>query len=348
MSVGQREGNLFTKFHDSVSRIYKIFRVVPISVVRLKNGQLRINEISRITCAGILLLYWIGVGYSFTRTGLINNSVSIVSNCIQLLLNAVSFSVVILNPMLRYRDYYELMVGLNNIEDMFIALKHRFAYIRNRRIFYMSITGILIFLLYNAIFNFYVNVVRYETPVPYWALYSIPLFFYTIATHHVIFLVICIHQRLKAALDLLRIQTNAYNTKAESKSDAIVCLEEETIASLDQLYYTLKDIYVLCVKFNKYVGPVTLSVLGCLFTVTAVQSFYFFNIIMDFDEARHKTVWNLISSGNLIVINLTLVLGLCYSAELIAEDTDNILANIIEGQPNIQVSSKDPCWSVGV
>lgn len=318
----------FNGFYKPIASLFTYSGVAP----GLTEDAPRPPSLRKLACGCGLIIYWTGVGFALARKGLPNNSVSIISNYIQLLLNALAFTVALVNPLWKYQDYHQLINLFIHIDHQLCGIQRAIEYRKHVKVFY-AVTGVLLALIcYNHGFNYYVNVVRNRSQVPYWILYSIPMPFYAISLHHAIVFIFCIHKRLQLASELLLPR----KPSTKGHPNLIQIKEQETKAKVFQL---INDIYLLCVKVDDFFGPVLLTALGALFTVTSIQSFYCLTISSDFNERNNRTIWSLFCCINLVVIGIPLVIALSCVSEMVMKDANRILTSVLQEQQNDQVSA---------
>lgn len=335
--------NSFNGFYKSIAPVYHLLGISP---AHQDHSSSRCTS-SALFGGLVILLYWLAVFFSFTRDGLPNNSVSIVSNYIQLLLNAVAFTVALVNPKWKFQDYHDIVVLFNHIDQQLCDMKRLFDYKKQVKVFYAVTMAFLAILVYNHGFNFYVVVTRNKSPIPYWILYSIPMPFYAISLHQAIIFIFCIHKRLQLASELLYPSSGAAKSMSlehipdvypcscpqySNTSCAGQCQEVAGKESAAKVFRLINDIYRLCVKVDDYFGPVLLSSLGALFTATTIQTFYCFTIAAEINDTFNRTGWALVCCVNVMTINMSLVVGLSCASELVIKDATGILSFIMREQ----------------
>lgn len=324
-------------------RPYQLIGLAPTNQV-LNNGVLQLKKRCKVINIFVLVLFWIGMGFAFARKEYRNNTLSIVSNFIQLALNAVAFSVVFIMPLWKYRAYHEMVQVWKKINGQLRDLHRNTNHHHHKKeklIFYGSLTTLYLMLIYNHVFDFYVATVQGSVSIAYWILYSIPLLFYGTNFHQAIFIMYLIFRRLRMARRLIQ-KPKAEKTKRrlgqilemtpcscsfDSKEYCDGnCMDSETKEVLSRVISLINDIYLLCERVNAYFGPALLCGFAALFAVTSVQGFYALIIIFDMDETKNQTLWVLIKCVNLIVLNLTLVVLITSLAELVLNEVEKILS----------------------
>lgn len=343
--------NSFYGFYKTFAKIYQLFGISP------KCSDDTFGK--PLLCTKLLIrffitLYWIGVGLTLLRTELPNNSVSIASNFLQLLLNALALTAALVNPLWKYGEYQEMILLLDKIDHQISEMKRTVDYRKQVKLFFAVTSAFLFLIIYNYAFDFYVSIWKNDVRLPYWILYSVPLIVYAASLHQAIFFIFSIHKRLQMASELLNINgsileegkncwlerpeitpTNYFLTNSRAHQPKNI--------SEAKIFRLIKDIYLLCLKVDRYFGIVLLLALGALFSVSSIQSFYCFMITAHFDSTKNRTVWELIACINLILINMLLVVGLSCASEMVTNDVNCILTIVLETQPTNKVRQKVLC-----
>lgn len=341
----------FYGFYKTFAFIYQFFAISPKCADDTPGKP---HSCTKLLIGLFLFLYWIGVGIALCRTELPNNSVSIASNFIQLLLNALALTAALINPLWKYSEYHEMIQLLEKIDHQFSEIKRAIDYRRQVKIFFALTSAFLFLIIYNYAFDFYVAIYKNGVQVPYWILYSIPLIVYAASVHQAIFFIFSIHKRLQMTSELLNLNgpilEEGNNRWLESSEiSPINCfpingrVHQPKNTPENKIFRLIKDIYLLCSTVDKYFGIVLLLALGALFSVASIQSFYCFMITAHFDPTKNRTVWTLIACINLILINMLLVVGLSCASEMVTYDVNCILAIVLEMQPTNKVRQKDLC-----
>lgn len=360
--IQSRSQRSFRDFNKSFSYLYQLFGVCPTYRV-LSNGTLKLHITNKVFTVLLLVVYWTGMGFAFARKEYRNNTLSIVSNFIQLILNALAFSVSLVWPLWKYKDYHEIIRQFEKVDRQFNCIDLQTNYRKQMLVLLSATITFLLLMLYTSGFDFYVSVIRDRVTIAYWTLYSVPLFTYGASLHQAILMIFFIHKRLKIASKLLefRILPLVGQKKKEKNSSSLQilditicpcgescngrCLEIAHKESLSKVFPIINDIYLICGRLDDYFGPVFLSSLAALFTVTSIQCFYCFVMASDVSRNPHR-IWNLIDSFNTIMVNVLLVIAICCVAEFVAKDVDRIMTSIIVDQQRHQVSGREVKGSI--
>lgn len=282
------------------------------------------------------MIFWIGVGLAFAKKGLPENTVSIISNYIQLLLNGTAFTVALVNPLWKYQDYQEIIKLFNQIDEQLWEVTRLINYRRHTKVFYVATGSFLALLSFNHGVSFYVYVIRNNNSVSYWSLASLTLLFYAMSLHQAIVFIFCIHKRLQLVSHLLtRKETDIVQIQCQICAGK--CLELEDKEAAARLFHLIHDIFLLCGKVDDYFGPVFLTSLGALFAMASIQAFYCFtvvNVLSYYADlvVEANRIWSFFCSVHLLVINLSLVVSLSCISELVTKDANRILIYVMRAQ----------------
>lgn len=147
----------FLGFHKSIAYVYQILGVAP---VPYREDSRITRTLAAVSCL-IVLIFWIGVGFAFARDALPSyNTVSVISNYIQLLLNGTAFTVALVNPLWKYQDYQEIIKLFNQIDQQLEEVTTFINYRKHTKVFYIVTSAILALLSCNQGLSFYVYVIR--------------------------------------------------------------------------------------------------------------------------------------------------------------------------------------------
>lgn len=352
----------FEGFYKSLSFLYRCVGVSP-SFRDSVGKRLKRHPVSGLYLL-LVVLYWTGIATAFTRKGLKNGTISIISNYVQLLLNALAYTVTTVNPIWKFRDYIQIIRGFNEIDHQLMTISVQMGKKKRDRLFYILTLAILTILIYNASFDFFVAVIQYETFLPYWILCATPIMVYALSWHQAILFIFAIHKRLDVARKLM--QPTGSGLSTQSRDTALVHFLRVSSCGLPtrnnnnslcygnglakeyttRVFGIINEIYFLSKKVNDYFGPVILSATGALFAITSIQGFHALIMVSDLDEKKHGTVWNLISCMNLILVNYLLLIGLCCVSEMVAKDVDYMMDIVFKKQQDEAVGYTIIMWSI--
>lgn len=358
MVVFFEQSRSFPGFFKAIVHPYQILGISPkYHSIEETPGKLKLC--SSMSVSIFVVFYWIAIGCAFGRKGDTENSVSIFSNYVQLLINAIALTATLVNPLRKYLDYHEILRLFNKIDLQLDELGKAIDYRKQIMRFYGFSIAFLAILIYNYAFDFYVSVYKSQTEVSYWLLHSIPLILYALSLHQAVFFIFCIHNRLCIASELLQQPTDdvANDHKPKGNGRAVIqvqgifpctcsdrlkctgkCKEAKDAAWGEKVFQVVNDLFLVCGKVDSYFGPVLLLTLAALFVVTSIQSFYCFTFTANYDPTNKGSVWYIISCMNLIAVNMALVISLSYASETVTNDADCILTNVLQPKNRASVN----------
>lgn len=313
---------IFVSFHKFLG-IFPLYKAS-------ESGHLRISHLARITCLLVLIFYWIGVVFGLLQRNLPKNIVSNFSNYIQLLVNAVAFTAVQLNPLCRWRMFHEILELFtcidNRLQQVSPILDHK-----NSKIINWVSLGLFTIFFMNHLFSFVATIWYLDVSFFYWLLTTIPLLTYAQSLHQSMLLIYGIRNRFQMA-------AKCWQTRIIPRSGVIdvlpgdfydcgsrhtlSCVEKHTRDKKATVVDIIKDISHLCNLLEEYSGPVFCATFAALFPVTSIQTFYVITLVVDF---QGSPIWTLLICINMIIVNLILVVGLCYTVEKALSSVDYIL-----------------------
>lgn len=293
------------------------------------------NHINTLVFLLQLSLYWTGFVVVADRKGLNDTGVSRVSNFIQLLVNAVAYTVAIVNPLWKFKFYSSIISRFNQIDEQLEDIKARVDQQSTPKIFYGITMAIFAFFFVHTLFDFQVEVVQRDGNPLFWVVYSLPLMVYATSLHQTILFIFAIHKRMELIGRYIQTKNtqNKFPTSVYYTLQVTRCVTPEQ-ESMGKLFKLIKDIYLLSEDVEEFSGPVTLVALGAIFAVASIQSFHVYAIAGYTGEDAGSTFVGLLRSANLLVINLVLVFGLCSTAELVSRDVSAILASAMRDKSN--------------
>lgn len=297
----------------------------------------------------VLVIYWAILIYLMCTKESKEDLVSSLSNNIQMILNAFAFSAAIFSNAYNNEHFSGILKQFKRIDDRLLGSGCHIDYKGKLKVFHMAITLFFVLLVSTNTFEFVVSVQMKEVvPLVYWMIHAIPFLVYGMSLHMAIFFIFDILHRCRLVNSLLkRKRFSIRNVRALSVTTLQVLPsapkgnpsnKEDTI----KLVYLLTDeVHELCERVNQYFGLTFFASILALFAVTSIQSFYCYKIACDFDEERGRTVWTLFTSVNPVLLNILLLVVLCYYSEMVTNEATKINTNVrkLEDEHAVQYSS---------
>ena len=314
--------------------LYKLLGISPYFATT-PNGEVKINRAHRIIICFLIFVYWIGIGWSVFYRDRKNSLISICSNNIQLIVNAIAFSVALINPLWRFKKYHEIL-RLFDIVDQQLHEIHPMIFSNDHKTVNRFSCAFLLYLSYLNITEFILAVVNGNISPIYWFLYSIPLVFYSMSIHQVTVFIFGVYTRFKKTSKLLQqekisVEALRLNLCECSSRHEACCTQRRTEEKREAALGIISDLGMLCDKLNYYYGPVLLSTLGAIFAVTSVQTFYTIAIPMESYWEKFP-LGMIVRCVSFVIMNVFLVVSLCFVTEKVYTVTHRLLWIVIREQ----------------
>ena len=339
----------FTEFYSKLMGNYQCVGVAPMGyALKLKSpGQLLHKIQAWLPVLVVLVLFWGTLVYSLVNHDSTSDLISVMSNIIQMLLNGVAFSVVIVSAVYKREAFLGILEEFDRIDHQFTSFGIFINYKKQRRVFYVAL---LIFGLVTSGVNVYEIYVTESlqgiTRFLYWVSHALPSIIYGICMEQAIFLIYCVLIRCEMVIDLLQRRRSSQRHFVVSKDHAtnspsmamVVRGNDETIKNVYQL---IDGIHELCEKVNKFFGLSFLATLLAMFAVTSIQAFYCYKIASDINPELGRSYWVLCMAVNLVVVNTGIVCILAYMADRVTNEATCINNRVrkLENDQVIQYSS---------
>lgn len=186
----------FSEFHAEFKRKFTIFFAVPILSVKPEDSGL--NQIKRIVILIALGAFWGGIVISFVREHQNNDQISLISNWIQLLANAVALTTTLFYCANKHTDLNNILGGFEKIDKQLRQIGQTIDYRAHLKTGNKIIWAVIIVLATVIEFDFYVTITLYQMiSVWYWSLWIFPLICYSMALLHTVFFIHWIEVRCR-------------------------------------------------------------------------------------------------------------------------------------------------------
>lgn len=329
-----------------VLKLFKLFGFVPYSIVANKKITLQKYYIAVVTT--FLAVYWMGLIESFWSIDGSSDKLSVISNWIQLIANGLSMTIILVSSM-NVKTLNTIRMSITNFDS---GIREMGLKINNRRINLIVVanfTCYILFFFYMASYEIYVVLIRYKFySVYYWIITFIPVVLYTMALSFAFCLLIAIYYRLKLTSNVLKDELmhdrkssdkllqntlsitsmtfpqmelnnmeNATKSKLSTKkqNEQIRARSQQYTSSVPSVFHILNDLLDLGHSIEKFFGPIFLCSFTSIFIVTTIQIYYCYVLIStETNESLGYSIWTVIVSTNIIVINIVttiLMTSLC-------------------------------------
>ena len=177
---------------------FKLFGLVPYWTFAKSGSQLALQKVNVFIVLTLLVIYWIAIIQSFWTQVANRDSISKVSNWMQLIVNAISLSTILLRPIIAVKIFKRIHTLFEQVDgklsEFGIKLKNRHLIICVA----FSITFFAIYVTFIVFFDFYVSLIKYNFYSRiYWTISIFPMIIYSAAIWYALCLFICIFFRIK-------------------------------------------------------------------------------------------------------------------------------------------------------
>lgn len=309
--------NTFSAFYKRVIWFYQCLGVAP---SRLSLSQSASSPVVPwLVPSFTVIIYWVALIYSLITKDTNTDLISTVSNYIQILLNALAFSVIILVTPSKTQAFKGIMEEIDKIDDEFRGLGNTIPERQQRMVFSV---GLGVFCLITIAVNFY-DIIWTRAPILYWIVHAIPPVIYGLCLQQAIFIVYCTLVRCRMVNDLL-VKRKIVRKVVVPKTNQPSPVQRVKGDVIKTVYQLTSGIHNLCDRINSFFGPSLLLSLMAMFAVTSIQVFYCYKVSSNFDAERNRTVWTLFVSINIVMQNLLLVTVLCFISDMVGTEASNI------------------------
>lgn len=273
---------------------------------------------------------------------------SSISNYIQLLLNGLAVSLVILSTVYKSKDFNEILTRFNSIDVHLVTLDCRISYKNDVRKFVLAISVFASIFLGKTIFESFVYIEKYAlVSVVYWIIPTISVAIYLMCLHLAILLIYFLLVRCEMVNNLLK----SNMSEKRSASQVIIIVMPATAQGgreklLKVVHQLTDEIFELCDRINGFFGLSLLVSLIAMFAITAIQSFYCYTISKDIAEDKARSTWTLFASINMVVLNLVFVGILAYVSDRMSFEADFINTNTRKLQDELGIKERSCLHSI--
>uniref|UniRef100_A0A7G3AEA5 Gustatory receptor n=1 Tax=Lutzomyia longipalpis TaxID=7200 RepID=A0A7G3AEA5_LUTLO len=322
----------FLAFSGSFFKQFRIFGVHPINRIiggGGKNTPESFRDVARdkwstVLVVILLTIYWFGIVMSFFMDHKGNDKISAISNIIQLILNAVALTTILTNGLLKFRTFDNILQEFalidENLRGVGRAIKYHRSLILSRSIL-LTFIG---YLILSIVFDCYVTVIRYEmTPIWYWIVATLPSVVYSMCLLQAMFIITWISTRCHLVNSILLCGSHHQNLHHHERNLPTLthcgCLHGTTIPHHYHSYFC-RHLHpgLLHLRHSNYNG----------------------------DCSRHFgiSIWSLLVSLNIVLMNVFLVISLTTICERVNSETVEILQNFSDLQINKEVPAELSIW----
>lgn len=307
----------FRDFFFKFLKPYKIFGISPFKNSQNKtNVKLCFPQIWIIVL--VILIYWVGVVASFLEDRSNSHKLSIIANWIQIITNTIAFTVALTYPMIQRVTVNSIINSFERVDQELDYLKIHINYKADAKSYRFLIICCGLVLLTTTMYDFFVAVVIMNTlQAWYWFVTIVPLIIYAIALSQAYIVIGFIKKRCQLINQVVwEFQSSDKSSMVNAKNVAIVSIYNDTkpvipLSELfSKLFTALNELCELSLLVEKLFGLLFLTTFAAIFAVTSIQLFYCYLVITTASSTDGYSIWSLIQSVDIILINLALVLGI--------------------------------------
>ncbi|XP_055711542.1 putative gustatory receptor 28b [Phlebotomus papatasi] len=310
------------------------------------------GAISPIIVTIMLLVYWCGIIISFFMNHKANDKISAISNIIQLLLNGIALTTVLINVLLRFQLFDDIVMGFHvideNLKGVGKSLKYSNSVISSRNI----VIAFGSYLALSICFDCYVVIIKYEmAPFWYWVVSTLPSVIYSLSMLQSMFIIAWISTRCNKLNALLRFDSQANYLRAlptvQMVTGSMKGRIQKSLDLIKKVYTIMSDICQLSHNVDNFLGPSFLATITAIFAVTSIQVYYIYvtSVTMNvLPESSGFTIWSLLASLNMVIMNIFLIIAITTICDRVNTETIQILQNFSEFQINKEVPAELSIW----
>lgn len=299
--------NSFRDFFIKFLKIYKIFGITPYKNVN-SSATLGYLELSLVVFA--LVLCWTGVIFNFSREFKTDGLVS-VGNSIQFVSKYLTLTLILTFPLLRKNIMNSIIDSFENIDTQLRCLQVLPNYGKDIKINNISSIICLIYLLIILVYDFYMVYIINNTSdfFLYWFIVNIPLITITFAMLQACAVIYLIKERCK--LVNKAIEEICISDLQPLRYNVILCtgINVQSSEIFVKISSALTELGRLSRLVEKFYGPFFFATFASSFAVICIQMFYCYVILITNTQSRGYNVWTMISSINIIVTNLIMIVS---------------------------------------
>ena len=313
--------SFLTFFNRHVS-LFRLFLLAPKRSDSANNSQLR--KMAGLT---IIIVYWgVALGLGFWKKQFFDH-ISMISNWIQLIANSIAFTSTVYMITFKTTTFQKIVDLFQEIDNQLQDIRLRVDY--SRHLVYSRITVIFFIIIMCCMlgFEFAVTVLAKQMTTPlYWMVCALPLPVFSMSLLQAMFFIYFIKVRCSLVNEELKKLRNTQEIKGTPNSMNILVVQiapkllgEKEI--LHELINITNDLCKLARKINEMYGVFFVASCFAIFSVTAIQLYYCYLILVSDPN------WIFVLPMNLVLWNLGLIVGLTTICERVSDEGQKILQN---------------------
>lgn len=323
--VGPRSLTMAADLQPTVRLFLRIFSAFGLVQVRYgPDNQLAVVKRSAYIIPILLLIYWINAVVVFCYERPSTDTISLVSNVIQMALNSILISVAVIIPIqymdLARRTILQMQSLVADLASLQISVDFR----KVCRDFCLILFFFFSILIYSISYDAYATYQYGMMTVKYW-FFSIlpPVYMVLVLTQAICTLALtnrfykCVNKVILAQIprteadEIEPMDTSINKIQPAEKFAGYRYPEMDSRAVFfPKMCEVLGSLNEICQKLETYFGPLFLISFTTIFVVTSIQLYYCYQIITQVkDEARGYSYWTMVISVNVVLTNVILVIA---------------------------------------
>lgn len=317
--------NSFREFFFKFLKSYIIFGITPYKNLK-SSVTLGYVEKSLVVCA--VIIYWIGVVFSFSRDIKTDDLVT-VANGIQFISKYLTLTIVLIYPLLSKTTMNLIINSFENIDTELRCLQVLPNYNYHIRINNISSIICFLYLIVILVYDFYVVFAINKTAdfILYWIIVNIPIITITFAMLQAFAVLYLIKERCELINKVMENLCSRDRVRdiPPINHEVFLCIEnnQKNLTSREiftRISSALTDLGQLSRLVEKFYGPLFFTTFASSFAVICIQMFYCYLIIITHTLSKGYNVWTMISSINIIIINIIMIVSITSICEKVTSE----------------------------
>lgn len=184
---------------------FKPFGLVPYCTIPKVSGQFVLQKFNVLIIMGLLTVYWIAVIKSFFIESTNTDMISKVSNWMQLVINSITITVILLRPILGAKTFKRILSKCEMIDQKLSEFPIK---MKNKQLLAciaIAIGSFAFYLIFLVSFDYYVSLIKYRVYTRiYWFITNFPMIIYSAGIWYAFCLFINVYFRIKFGNKLLK------------------------------------------------------------------------------------------------------------------------------------------------
>lgn len=267
-----------------------------------------------------LTLYWIGIAFAFKQATINNDLISRIINHFQMILNGIALTIVFVTALRKVNVFDGILKRFRLVDEMLgeygIDEKQRLQI--SEKHYYTSLKLYTVYMIIYHALNLYNYFQRPMQPFWYYIIVNIPIIFncgfllegfsmITFLKHRC-----CIMKEIVEGVDLTKSFENKLDYTKEYR----------------KIFGTMNLLIELYEKIDEYFGESLLAIFAAFFTISTVQCYYLYLIVVHYGETGEIDVISTTQLLSMIVTCFIITIGITWICEQLSESFKTIMSNL--------------------